>query len=50
MVVRALAGRRLVVGRALNDGKLMVGRDGRHRFDPERVRIVAITKKGEEQE
>ena len=37
MVLRALAGRRITVGRALRDGKLMVGEDTR--FDPNRVTI-----------
>jgi DNA invertase Pin-like site-specific DNA recombinase len=39
MVIRALNGRRLIVGRALRDGKLAVG--NRTRFDPARVRIEA---------
>jgi hypothetical protein len=42
MVVRALAGRRIVVDRALRDGKLAVGENSRTtgvRFDPARVRI-----------
>jgi DNA invertase Pin-like site-specific DNA recombinase len=40
MVIRALNGRRLTVGRALRDGRLMVGNNSR-RFDPGRVRIVS---------
>ena len=40
MVLRALNGRTMVVGRALRDGKLMVGRDGSgRRFDAGRVQI-----------
>jgi DNA invertase Pin-like site-specific DNA recombinase len=42
MVIRALNGRRLIVGRALVDGKLAVGpapRSTGRRFDPARVRI-----------
>jgi DNA invertase Pin-like site-specific DNA recombinase len=38
MVLRALSGRKIVVDRALRDGRLAVGEDGR-RFDSNRVRI-----------